>query len=91
MMRVDGIPIKYELLPEQFRGGVERWIEHGIRPGSFLTAVMDDELFDALTRADDEVDVLAICLWFHNQAPPLSFGSPEQTAHWHEARMREAA
>ena len=82
---VDGSPVKYELLPEHLRGGVERWIEHGVRPGGFLCAVLDDSLLGALGHADDTMtigDLRGIARWFYNHAPQGCFGSPEQTKAW---------
>lgn len=92
-MTVDGIPIKYELLPERLRGGIQRWIERGIRPGGFLVAVLDNDLRLALNLADDKhVSVLRdICHWLCNHAPAACFGSPEITARWYEVRRRESA
>ena len=91
-IEVNGIPIKYELLPEHLRGGVERWIEHGIRPGSFLRAVLDNQLYQAFMLADDKnlPALRDICRWFCNHAPPGSFGSPEVTARWQAARRKVA-
>ena len=92
-IEVDGAPINYELLPEHLRGGVERWIEHGVQPGSFLKAVLDNQLFQAHMNADDKsfLALRDICRWFYNHAPRGCYGSPEQTASWCEVRRREVA
>ena len=92
-IEVDGEPIKYELLPEHLRGGVERWIEHGVRPGGFLWAVIDNDLLAALGHADDDMtraDIRKISLWFHWEAPSGCHGAPEITARWREARRKVA-
>ena len=88
---VDGIPIKYELLPEQFRAGAERWIEHGIHPGSFLQAVLENNLRQAVFHADDNEHIAAVCFWFRFQSPHGCHGSPETAVRWHEARRSQAA
>jgi hypothetical protein len=41
-------------LPEYMHGGVERYIEHGIPPGSFLTAVLCNDLKGAFMSADTQ-------------------------------------
>ena len=90
-IEVDGMPIKYELLPERFRGGVERWIEHGVTPGRFLSAVLNIQLPQAFSSADDKslASLRDIVIWFYNHAPQGSFGSPETTSRWAEARQKE--
>ena len=92
-MKVDGHDIKYELLPEKLRGGTERWIEKGIRPGEFLSSVIEDDLLDALTCADDDMtraNIRAIASWFYWESPPACHGSLERARSWQRAR-KEAA
>jgi hypothetical protein len=78
-------------IPERMRGGIERWIEHGIPPGDFLTAVLKNDLMEACGRADDENRHLLFnyMQFFYNEAPPNCWGSPENYEHWsklHAAR-----
>ena len=90
-MTVDGVPIKYELLPNQFRGAAKRWIEHGIRPGGFLCTVIENDLLSALGIADDNMtraDIRAVALWFHWEAPSDCHGSREKIAAWRKFPQR---
>ncbi len=90
-IEVDGHPIKYELLPERFRGGVERWIEHGIEPGNFLSSVIDDDLLDALGSAGGDMtraDIRDIALWFHWEAPTVCHGSLAKSRTWGKERRK---
>jgi hypothetical protein len=41
-------------IPERMHHGIVAWIFFGIRPGDFLNAVIDHELFEAFGRADEE-------------------------------------
>lgn len=41
-------------IPDRMMGGILRYIEHGVRPGDFLQAVICDSLSDATITADDE-------------------------------------
>lgn len=79
------------LLPEHIRGGVERYIEHGVPPGSFLTAVIEGDLFAAMEAADDinQKRMFDICCWFYNHAPRGSYGSPESMKHWLAVKAKE--
>jgi len=45
--------LRYEHLPEGLRGGMNRYIEHRVPPGNFLTAVLSNDLRRACERADD--------------------------------------
>ena len=71
---------------EHMRDGMLRWIERGILPGDFLTAVLENDLEGAVGRADhinqhrlrDFVDYL------HNDAPSPCWGSPGKVRTWHE-------
>lgn len=71
--------IPYETIPEQFRGGIQRYIQYGTAPGHFLTAVLENNLTEVINRADaNALDSLAtIVRWLYNEAPGGSWGSPE--------------
>ena len=92
-MKVDGHDIKYELLPERLQGGARRWIEGGIRPGGFLSSVIQDNLLDTLGHAYGDMtraDIRDVALWFHWETPSDCHGSPEIITSWQKAR-KEAA
>ncbi len=84
-VKVNGKPVQYDLLPERFRGGIERWIEGGIKPGHYLTAVLKNDLLGALCLADDDQtrnDIRALCQFLYNHAPPACFGSGRAVDSW---------
>ncbi len=76
--------INYDRLPEHMRGGARRYIERGIPPGNFMQAVIRNDLFDALGRADDinRHRLYDICCFFYNDAPSGCFGSLERLSTW---------
>ena len=41
-------------IPDYMMDGVERYIEQGIEPGDFLSAIITNNLSEAVRRADDE-------------------------------------
>lgn len=63
---------------------LERWIRHGINPGHFLTAVLENDLKGAFAYGDlGSLQVLwAICIWLYNRAPQLCWGSSEKVKNW---------
>ena len=76
--------IRYHDLPEHMRDGMRLYIERGIAPGSFLRAVLSNDLMGAMGRADD-VNLKALPAYgrfLYNEAPSLCFGSPEKVADW---------
>lgn len=77
--------IDYSRLPDSLRESAKLYIEHGILPGEFLRAVISNDLFEAVGRADDFNRILMhdICSWFHCEAPGECFGCPERMEEWH--------
>jgi hypothetical protein len=63
---------------------LRRYIEHGILPGHFLTAVLRNDLKEAVARADPVNQALlpVYVQWLYNRAPAACWGSPAQVAAW---------
>lgn len=79
-------------IPEYMHGGIVRFYENGIHPGSFLAAVINNDLRDACMCADDTNRELLFdyVRWFYNHAPIGSWGFPEAVDQWLEAFHSEA-
>jgi len=60
------------------------YIEEGILPGDFLTAVLSNDLMESFGRADDinRPRIYDYCVFLYNQAPSNCFGSPENVKNW---------
>lgn len=74
----------HEQIPERMRGGMIRYATKGIKPGDFLTAVIDNDLWEAVKNADAE-NVLLIGLyatWFRWVAPEECHGSRAKRIVW---------
>lgn len=76
--------IDYGKLPEHMRQAMQYYIEHRILPGGFLTAVLENNLRDAVARADHiNKNLLAEYVEFlYNDAPSTCWGSPEKVNAW---------
>ena len=74
-------------VPAHMHGGIIRYYENGIPPGDFLSAVINNDLKEAIGRADDiNVDALkAYVMWFYNQAPGGSWGHAGAVDNWLKA------
>ena len=74
----------YDRIPEHMRDAAKLYIENGIRPGSFLTAVICNDLFGAFGCADD-INAAAMRDWvmfFYNDAPSRCWGSTAKFEAW---------
>jgi hypothetical protein len=73
-----------ERVPMGLRGGIERYVEHGILPGHFLRAIICNDLKDAVQRADTEnMFLIAVYVaFFYNYCPSGCWGSKERMLEW---------
>jgi len=76
--------MKQYSIPERMRDSITRYIEDKIAPGDFLSAVIMNNLAEAIGRADDENirNLPAYVNFFYNHAPSQCWGSPEKMATW---------
>ena len=78
-------------IPVYMHGAIIRYYEKGIPPGDFLTAVINNDLIEAISHADNKnINCLkAYIMWFYNQAPSGSWGYQNAVKDWlkkfHEA------
>lgn len=70
------------------RNGIDRYVEDRCPPGSFLTAVLSNDLKESFGRADEENirDMFEIVSYCYNEIPFDCWGSPERVKHWLEGR-----
>lgn len=74
----------WTLIPHQMVGGLRRYVEDGIPPGHFLSAVLCNDLTRACERADENNRFVLFnyVLFFHNYLPAESWGSEENFEKW---------
>ncbi|OFZ82696.1 MAG: hypothetical protein A2603_02680 [Bdellovibrionales bacterium RIFOXYD1_FULL_55_31] len=76
------------LVPEHLQNGLRGYFVHGHIPGDFLTSVLENDLLEAVTRADEDsfsgLRGLVIFLW--NYTPSSAWGSRENVGQWVEER-----
>jgi hypothetical protein len=75
---------EYAAIPERMREGLKRYVIDGLIPGDFLTAIIQNNLRNAVGYADDEnLPLLPLYVrWFYNRPPSVSHGSPEAFVEW---------
>lgn len=75
---------EYAAIPERMQEGLKRYVIDRLRPGNFITAVVRNDLRDAVRCADDEnLPLIPLYVrWFYNVAPARCHGSHEACAAW---------
>jgi len=71
-------------IPKHMHDAVARWITRGIEPGSFLRAVICNDLAGAVLMADED-NLIALRSWvlfFYDCAPSGCWRSPENFREW---------
>lgn len=75
---------KYPNIPMTILSAMERYIEHGIQPGGFLSNVLSNNLFEAFNCADKESEAALgnIVRVIFNDFPMIAHGSKEKMSDW---------
>jgi hypothetical protein len=71
-------------IPDRMARALDGYINHGWPLGSFLTAVISNNLSEAVGRADYEnlANLPAYVAYLYNEAPSPCWGSPEKMDEW---------
>jgi hypothetical protein len=72
------------LIPPYMWGGLERYFVNHVPPGSFLTAVLENDLMEAFARADDtnSENLRKYAQFLYCFAPRGSYGSAAAVRDW---------
>ena len=79
-----GDPRSYSLIRIEMLDALRRYLFEGSPPGDFLSAVLSNDLREAVGRADDD-NIRAIPAYIallYNEAPGTAWGSPENVSAW---------
>lgn len=68
--------IKYDELPESLQHGAMLYVENGVPPGGFLTAVFEDSLIETYRTADhwNSQVIPKIVHWLYMYCPTIARG-----------------
>ena len=71
-------------IPEHTRKSLDNYLVYGLPPGGFLTNVLCNNLYGAISNADHiNIQRLPdIVRWLNFNAPPHSYGHPEGMKYW---------
>jgi len=73
-----------ERFPKHLRAGMEAYVLWGQLPGSFLVAVLENNLYQAFALADPDskVGLEAVVRWCHMNLPSAAWGNEELVLEW---------
>lgn len=77
-----------ELIVPRFKESIDAYIESGRPTGHFLSAVLRNDLKEAIGRADSEAidNIPHIVAYLYNKAPMNCWGSNEAVANWYKSK-----
>lgn len=77
-------PDRLDDVPVHLRDGIDRYIRHGVKPGSGLCAVISNNLVAAVARLDEPsiAGLPALVRFFVNFTPPECWGSEQKLDAW---------
>ena len=86
--------IDYSILPEHMREGMQRYVQHGIRPGDFMYLVLCNDFVHALGHADsvNTIRIVDYARFLYLELPSGCWGSREKVDAWikaHEIERKE--
>lgn len=75
---------RYEDVRPDTLDAIDRYVKDGIPTGSFLEAVLCNDLMESFGRADmgNREALFKICDYIYNETPSGCHGSPEQVQEW---------
>ncbi len=71
-------------LPDDVKEHIDRYVKDGVPPGSFLRAVLANDLMNSFGNADEtnSRSMLHICCYIYNSIPEECHGSYEKVEAW---------
>lgn len=80
------LPVRQDVIES-----LERYVQHGIEPGQFLLAVLENNLMEAFGRADsyNRASLFFILRYIYNELPGNCHGSPERVREFLKNRREE--
>ena len=89
----DGSTTYGDVIPFSTAASLDRYVNHGIRPGSFLLAVLHNNLVGACINADPQnaAALRYIVMFMYHEAPSSCWGSPATVDAWVESKIHEEA
>lgn len=77
------------MIPERTKQTIDDYVEHGYNPGGFVSAVLENNLVDAVSRADREnlEHLSEICDYVYWKIPADCWGSTAKVKDWRKKKQ----
>lgn len=74
----------YESIPSHTKEALNNYVEHGYQPGSFVYAVLTNNLVEAVSRADNQnrAALSEIATFLYNRMPSNMWGNQEKVTRY---------
>lgn len=71
-------------IPEWMKYDIDNYVKKRVEPGQFLTAVLENNLFESVSRADPEslIHIADLCKYINNKIPSECWGSKDKVSSW---------
>lgn len=78
-------------VPPNIKGAIKRYVEDRLPPGHFTTAVLENNLTEAIGRADREslANIVDIVGYVYTSIPSIAWGSPQRVKDWLSGETQE--
>lgn len=78
-------------IPDCMEEGIKLYLERGIQPGDFLTAIICNDLKTAVMQADHNniLNLPAYVAYFYWEVPAVAWGSKKIMQQWMKERREE--
>lgn len=75
---------EYSKISDSTLEDLARYVKDGDRPSGFLSAILENDLFHAVSRADleNKQSIVPLVKLIYNHLPAGSYGSPKQVESW---------
>lgn len=83
--------VDYSAIPERIMSNLLSYVKGEEAPGGFLYAVLCNDLFKSVFRADPEIrEIIPLIVgYIHWQVPAECHGSPEKVKFWMNKKKEE--
>ena len=81
------------MIPQDIKDSLDRYVNEGIMPGSFLRAVLTNDLASAVFQADSKnlAALKDIMLYIYNEVPANAWGSTATVVDYAQQKFKQVA
>ena len=81
------------MIPQATKDSLDRYVNEGIMPGSFLRAVLTNDLASAVFQADSKnlAALKDIMLYIYNEIPANAWGSTATVVDYAQQKFKQVA